>query len=359
MSKKQLIDVIKPHTEMKLQLIENYVKDWAPILLRYDKCRTIIFIDCMCNCGEYKNLDGDVVIGTPVRVTKVFQSLAKDYPDKHFYLYFNDYDSDRIEHLKELIDNDLPNVTIITSCADANQFLLQIKRFVVGINGYHYLLVYDPYKADIKWDSLAPYLNGWGEVILNHMVSDSIRGLPQTTKVETMKKYEATYLKPYNDLVPYGTDRKAYEARINEIIHLLRSNGRDYYVASFPFFNRTNILVYDLVHCTSNIKGFKLYKKTAWKTFNGKSSAAKEKGEGQLLSLFDKNEEDSKCLYIGDIAEYLFNHFKGCENVPRDNVFSYLDLHPIFPSDGFRREIVNELRDRFGVKVTKTTLSFK
>ena len=98
MSKKQLIDVIKPHTEMKLQLIENYVKDWAPILLRYDKCRTIIFIDCMCNCGEYKNLDGDVVIGTPVRVTKVFQSLAKDYPDKHFYLYFNDYDSDRIEH---------------------------------------------------------------------------------------------------------------------------------------------------------------------------------------------------------------------------------------------------------------------
>ena len=60
--------------------------------------------------------------------------------------------------------------------------------------------------------------------------------------------------------------KKAYEKRAEEIINALKGR-RDYYVAAFPFYNSQNSQVYSLIHCTGNKEGFKLYKKSAWKTF--------------------------------------------------------------------------------------------
>jgi hypothetical protein len=45
-----------------------------------------------------------------------------------------------------------------------------------------------------------------------------------------------------------------------------------YYITAFPLFNEKNAIVYDLIHCINNLKGFQLYKKCAWQTFGGKSS---------------------------------------------------------------------------------------
>ena len=42
----------------KFELIEAYVKEWAPKLLNYHKCNGIVFIDCMCNSGLYKDDNG-------------------------------------------------------------------------------------------------------------------------------------------------------------------------------------------------------------------------------------------------------------------------------------------------------------
>lgn len=44
------------------------------------------------------------------------------------------------------------------------------------------------------------------------MVSDSIRAISQVKKEETKKKYEGTYqVDSISDLVPYGSDKAAYE----------------------------------------------------------------------------------------------------------------------------------------------------
>ena len=84
--------------------------------------------------------------------------------------------------------------------------------------------------------------------------------------------------------IPYGSDKKAYEKRIEDIIKALhRNRNYQYYIAAFPFFNEKNAIVYNLIHCTSNIKGFRLYKQSAWQTFGGKSSTKNTHGlENQL-----------------------------------------------------------------------------
>lgn len=57
-------------------------------------------------------------------------------------------------------------------------------------------------------------------------------------------------------------------------------------------------------------------------------------------------------LFAGfDIAKYLQRRLKGRKQVPLDELWKILDNHPIFPSEGFRKEIKSNLIDCFGAKV--------
>lgn len=57
------------------------------------------------------------------------------------------------------------------------------------------LLVYDPYKAAIDWNSIMPFINNWSEVIFNHMVSDSMGVVKMVKKDETRANISGTTLK--------------------------------------------------------------------------------------------------------------------------------------------------------------------
>lgn len=99
------------------------------------------------------------------------------------------------------------------------------------------------------------------------MVSDSIRAVSQVKSSTAISKYESTYLAQIEDLIAFGSDRDVFEQRIRDIITVLNGDRhKHYYIASYPFFNSRNSVVYNLLHCTSSIEGFKLYKSTAWST---------------------------------------------------------------------------------------------
>ena len=189
--------------------------------------------------------------------------------------------------------------------------------------------------------------------MINHMVSDPVRAITSAKKKTTKAKYENTYLEDFEKLVPYGSDKKAYEARVEEIINSLKG-ARRYYVSAFPFYNTQNSLVYNLIHCTSNKEGFKLYKKSAWKVF-GAQSSTKHSVENRQLSfnLFGEitEKEDESCLHVIDIVKYLQRCLKDRKQVPLDEMWELLDNHPIFPSEGFRNEIKSHLTGLFDAKI--------
>ncbi|MBQ6970900.1 MAG: hypothetical protein IJP86_00940 [Synergistaceae bacterium] len=82
------------------------------------------------------------------------------------------------------------------------------------------------------------------------MLSDSIRAAGAAKSPEAVAKYESTYGKEIVELAEWGSDRKKYEACIEGIIRSRRvKNDRDYFIASFPFFNVNNALLYDIIHC--------------------------------------------------------------------------------------------------------------
>lgn len=349
---KDVISKASPHTIKKFELIEEYIKSWAQKLMLNDACNGLIFIDCMCNSGVYTDNNGMLVEGTPVRVSKALLDVARTYTEKMVHIYLNDKEKSRVDELKKHIPQDERNYHVITSVGDANELLKTIVPQLYQTGHLHYFLLYDPYDASIDWEALLPFFRNWGEVMINHMVSDPVRAITSAKRKTTKEKYENTYLEDFEKLVPYGSDKTAYEARVEQIIRSLKGSRR-YFVAAFPFYNTQNSHMYNLIHCTSHREGFKLYKKSAWKVFGAQSSAKKSPDSGQLR--FDENgfittETDKSCFHVRDIAKYLQESFKGRKLVSLNEMWELLDDHPIFPSDGYRNEIKRELLTTYGTK---------
>ena len=351
--KKNIISKASPHTIKKFELIEEYIKSWAQKLLLTESCNGLIFIDCMCNSGVYTDDAGQLVKGTAVRVSEALREASRSYTEKNIHIYLNDKDKARVDELKKHLPQDERNFKIVTSCGDAHELLRTIGPQLYGTGHLHYFLLYDPYDANIDWEALLPFFRNWGEVMINHMVSDPVRAISSAKKKTTKIKYENTYLEDFEKLVPYGSDKTAYEARVEEIINSLKG-ARRYYVSAFPFYNTQNSLVYNLIHCTSNKEGFKLYKRSAWKVFGAQSSTKHSVENRQLSFNFlgeIAEEEDESCLHVIDIAKYLQRSFRGRKQVPLDEMWELLDNHPIFPSEGFRNEVKGNLTGFFDAKI--------
>ena len=363
---KELISKASPHTIKKFELIEEYIKSWAQKLMLNQYCNGIIFIDCMCNSGLYHDENDTLVEGTPIRVARALRDVAGQYPLKQVFLYFNDLDQDKTDLLQTRLPASRGNYHVVVTHEDGNALLKNIGSKLDQQNHLHYFLLYDPYDASIDWEALFPFFRNWGEVMINHMVSDPVRAITQVKKGSTKVKYESTYLDAFENLVPFGSNKNAYEQRVEEIIKALKGE-REYFVAAFPFYNSQNSQVYSLIHCTGNKEGFKLYKKSAWKTFGARSSTKKSHIDNNQLTLdlsgqgFVTTSTDESCFVVTDIAKYLSKAFAGRTNVPLQELWDLLDKHPIFPSEGYRNEIRNDLKDIFGatIGVSVNPISFK
>ena len=199
------------HTQKKFELIEKYIKSWAPKLLNNPSCKGLIFIDCMCNSGVYHDDNEKIIDGTPLRVSRILRDFAGQYRDKQVFLYFNDLDTAKTDLLRTKVPKDTYNFHIEITNKDASE-LLQIIGPKLNQANLHYFLLYDPYDADIDWEALLPFFRHWGEVMINHMVSDPVRAISQVKKKSTMQKYEGTYMADFEELVPFGSDKAAYES---------------------------------------------------------------------------------------------------------------------------------------------------
>lgn len=351
---KEIISRASPHTQKKFELIENYIMPWAQKLMNNNLCHGLIFIDCMSNSGVYHDDNNCEIEGTPLRVARILRNVAGQYPSKQISVHFNDIDKAKTDLLSSRLPSNSRNFNISVTNMDANELLRSIGPTLDQQN-LHYFLLYDPYDAHIDWGALLPFFRHWGEVMINHMVSDSIRAIKCAKSEAAKEKYEGTYLTDFENLVPFGSDKAAYEKRIKDIILQLKGYRR-YYIAAFPFYNSQNAQMYSLIHCTSNAVGFELFKTKAWQTFGAQSSNKDTHGsENQLAMSFDDlgtvaTVTDESCFHVSDIAKYIQGCFVGKQNILLEDIWKPLSKHPVYPLEGYKKQIRQELKDTFGVQ---------
>ena len=342
------VSTAHPHTIKKFELIEKYVDEWARKILGCKLSRGVLFIDCMCNSGVYYDDSGNLIDGTALRVVKHLNSIIPNYPDKKAIVCLNDNDPAKIDMLKnELSKINHRNIQIFIGVNDCDQLLewVDTKKF----RYFNTLLIYDPYKAEINWAAISKYLNIWGEVIINHMVSDTTRGAKLAKKDEVIARYEQTYERSIGDICAVGNDRDKLNQIIIETLKKHITNAsREHFLASVPFYNTRNGQVYNIIHCCSNIKGHILFKKIVWQIFGGKSSMKSSQNiEGQLAFGIGNHQietvTDESCYSVDDIAKYIYNKYHEYGSVNLGQIYTDLDHHPIFPSDGFKTKIKKSL----------------
>ena len=361
-----IMDKVVPHRIKKFELISKYVNDWAHKILGWSKSQGLVYVDCMSNCGIYKDeSEGTVVEGTAVRVVRILSAIMQDhkYQGKKVEIYFNDLSYKKIRFLENYLKEYVKpkNVVIHFSQMDASEFLKSFE--LAKYPNHNTLLVYDPYQANIDWDAISPFLNTWGEVIINHMVFDTVRGVPQVKREAKVRKYQNTYQLDIEELLSIGSDSSRLNENVVGIIKRQTQNSnRKHYVASFSICNSKNGCVYYLIHCCSNVEGLKLYKKLAWQTFGGKSSSKCVSTDGNQLDLFagveDGEDKDRNCFFINDVGDAIYQKFHSKGEVPLGEIYNWLDYHPVFPSDGFKDEIKKYLRERYLVTTKRDSIIF-
>ena len=67
---------------------------------------------------------------------------------------------------------------------------------------------------------------------------------------------------------------------------------------------------------------------------------------------------DESCYNLRDAAKYVQEHFAGKENVPNDDVWTYLGEHPVFPTRDYKNKIKDVLKREFGMKASRSSMTF-
>lgn len=197
------------------------------------------------------------------------------------------------------------------------------------------------------------------------MVSDTRRAITQVKKPQKVEKYEQTYLTAIESLVSLHGDKEAYDKIIEGIIKNFGNiSNREYYLASFPFYLKTNLHIYSIIFFTHHKKGFERFKSVAWKTFGGRSSNQKTTDDDDSIKLnfglvFEENETSVKsCYNVKDIADYVYRNFKGRNSVPLEEIYKLLEAHPVFPSTDYRKELKAKLKKNHHCEIKPQYINF-
>ncbi len=297
--KKQL-DIKKQQTDYKIKYIVEYVRLWIKVNVNRKNITDLNFVDCMCNAGIYQ--DGDLC--TSIEVLLLFLDEAAIHTDKHFNLFINDYDPNRLDICKRIADifldnKKLNNITVFTDVSDVNDYLMQYSFFDKYFGyGKSTIVFVDPYDfGTVVIERLVKLVSKYYcELIFNLFTSDYVRNGIDDRISRCIRN---TMISNKEELVSYiGNCLKA---------------GYIKHVFSYQFRTSTNTELYQIIYATPHIKGLQVLKEALWKTFNGKFYHRNYTENSGQMCLFSNADERQVLLGIhaGIAKEKLFKALSG------------------------------------------------
>lgn len=369
-------------TEDKLDFVDAYVKAWIYKICQFKLngklvYNRLIFIDCMCSSGKYRNSKGEQLEGTSLRVYKNFIKLSDQFNNTRFLLMINDFGKQETICQKCRLENMVQrgNIEIDYSpCLDVKDYLVKYKNKKMLKNKDHVLLYYDPYQAMIYWQEIRYFLEGLHyDLILTHFHQmDSSRGIATVKKSDKIKKYEITYgisidelkllVKGLNNLELKEKLRDLLSNQISKQLGISKNN-----IAIAPVVNSKNKDLYDIVFVSHSMAAKQLFKKTMYTVMSKRIIELGKNFSQEKMMLFDEeyNYQNAR-PYISEIEYYfsvvsyakiVINKFAN-QSISNDELKQYLTNHEFIPCEGILKELKKELKKK-NVRVTKSGYDFR
>ncbi|HEY1031189.1 MAG TPA: three-Cys-motif partner protein TcmP [Flavipsychrobacter sp.] len=291
---------ILPHSKAKLDLYKSYLSEYLPILGLSEFISVINIFDIFCGTGVYD--DGN--IGSPVIAANCILEYHSFCNTNHkrikrTRLFINDYDSEKVNNVKELISTrDIKNCDIEFFNLDASLMFDKVYNKICSFDRSERNLVFiDPYGySAINKQALYNILSSRrSEIILFLPVAQMRRFTDEALTALDRKDYE-NLRKFIFDFFPKDskifTDEKV---PIFEYIDELKnafSFGEEFYTASH-YIQRDKVNYYALFFIGHHIYGLDKFIEAKWKNDTLGRGFNQSNGMGGLfgstLEEYDKN----------------------------------------------------------------------
>lgn len=137
------LDQVGPWTEIKIEIIERYAREYSTILTKQPFIRKHVYLDAFAGWGQhYSKSKGKIIRGTP----RVALEIEPPFSEYHFI----DIESSKIDELDNL-KNERPG-RVYTYHGDCNSILMHDVLPHISYAEYHRALcLLDPYSMQLNW----------------------------------------------------------------------------------------------------------------------------------------------------------------------------------------------------------------
>ena len=255
------LDVVGYWTEIKLQILQDYAKEYAKILKSQQFIKHVAYIDGFAGAGSHISKEsGEVIEGSPAR------ALAIEPRFSHYH--FVEMREDRVERLRKMGED--KSVTVYQG--DCNEVLLKDVFPQCRYEDYRRgLCLLDPYKLNPNWEVVhtAGKMKSI-EIFLNFMIMDAnmnaLKNNPEAVTPEQAQRMTAFWGDDSWRQAAYRTEQglfgpmeekeagneavvAAYCKRLKEVA------GFKYVPKPLPMCNTLGRVIYYLVFASQNATG--------------------------------------------------------------------------------------------------------
>ena len=357
------IPEIEPHTKVKHQLLESYLRDWVETITGnnyYVPKQCITLVDAFCGGGVYR--DGKALwAGSPIRIIQAIESGWKQVQERKPYqsldiqYIFIDRHQEHIACLKQQLreyghENLLLNGKCHTHIGYFEDYLDELLSFLKQRGGYSFFFL-DPFgNADLAGMSKAILSLRRTEILLNHMHHDGfVRPIVQAFKKG--KDYGQKYLEKRNlngyydycvdfDNLPHLTKQTISQ---NVVLQIYREQSSPRFAWTFAFMKNKQSVYYYLVHLSNKPTAVSVMRRNLWLYNNldyqfhygvfGLGYSTIEDFD-QNLNLLDIDERNSQACHdrlAEKLDRFLFENANGLEF---SKIFEEtIDYHPATRED--------------------------
>lgn len=271
------LDVVGYWTEIKLQIIRDYAREYSKILNKQAVIKHFAFIDGFAGAGKHiSKATGDEIDGSPA------VALGVQPPFSHYH--FIDLNGNRTEKLRQLATG-RRDVTVYQG--DCNKILLKDVFPKCLYRDYRRALcLLDPYKLDPNWEVVKTAGEmGSIEIFINFMIMDAKLNIllnepekAQPSQIQRMNAFwgddswrQASYKKQrglfgeMEEKAPDWEIAQAYRRRLKEVA------GFKCVPAPIPMRNSKGAVVYYLLFASNNQTGEKIVRSIFCKYQKGKN----------------------------------------------------------------------------------------
>jgi three-Cys-motif partner protein len=257
------LDKVGYWTEIKLQILEDYAKEYLRILRNQKPIQQVAYIDGFAGAGSHvSKTTGEVIAGSPKRALEM-QPAFDPY-------YFVEMNPDRVERLRQMGPS--PNVTVYEG--DCNEVLRKEVFPKCRYQDYRRALcLLDPYDLNPSWEVVQTAGKmGSIEIFLNFMIMDANMNVLKRNTDSVSPDQAARMTKFWGDeswrTAAYRSERGLFdeikEKESNESVveayreRLKKVAGFKYVPKPVPMRNTKGPVIYYLFFASPNATGNKI-----------------------------------------------------------------------------------------------------